>query len=416
MDFLSEYKKEIFLYFATRFLLFLVVVVFLNSGIFFDDIKFMMDSGAHPFQILTGEVFLHYPAENAAYAPLEPFLYTPFVSLFQSVNGVRMTTFMFEMLTFFLLIILSAKLTDINSGKKIILLYILLPITWIESILWAENEIISSFFLLLCIFFIIKDNEKLSSLTIGLSCIFSKIINAIMILPLVIKAKNKKIVLLFSIIPILIVYIPMFLNRRTTGTSNSFMFWITFGGDIGAITFQGLFHLIFGQNQYFSYLMFALMVFLYLSYCAYIYSTPKKINFLNVIIIVYLIYFLFGSNAIHPEYYLIILPVILLKLGLENLVNLKEIAIITTYSISLIACKIFYLLNHIFTYKSPDIQFINTVLNLHNQFIGNQFLFYEELFFLLVSLGISVRYIVFCLNTPSPKEELQREQALNLIV
>jgi hypothetical protein len=415
MTILSDYKKEIALYFATRFLVFFIVVFFLNSGIFFDDIKFMMASGSHPFQIITGDVLQNNPMENAAYSPLEPFLYAPFVFLIQTVNGVRMTTFVFEMLTFFLLLVVANKMTNLKDSKKIVMIYILLPITWIESILWAENEIISSFFLMLCVYFIVKDNEKFSSLTIGLAAIFSKIINVIMILPLVIKAKDKKMTLFLAVIPILIIYLPLVFNNKTTGTSSSFGFWINFGGDIGAITFQGLARLIFGQNRYISNFLFALMVLFYLAYCAYLYFKTEKINFLNAIIIVYLIYFLFGSNAIHPEYYLIIIPVILLKLGVENILSLKEIAIITLYSVSLILTKIFYLLNFVSTSSSTSYSFLSNVLNFHNQIIGNQFLVYEELFFLILSLGIGVRYIVFCLHTPASAEELQRVKDLNLI-
>ena len=399
LDPFISYKKEIGLYFLTRIALIWVLITYFNSTAFLDDIKILYYYGTHPLCLITGSFIEAAGTAFGAYSPLEPLIYAPFTAICNSLNGVRLATFTFEFLTLLMMILIGNKIIKEDTLHKIVLIYILIPLSWVESIVWVQDEILAALFLLVVLYFKLRDKEDLAALSLGLTCVCSKIIPLIIFVPLLLTANNKKRTFLLAILPVVAIYLPVNYNYRLLGIGSPFLAQIH--SNIGsALTIPYLFKLLTDSSIQWGVLAFILLSASFLAYYAYLfyrYRREDMPNFIDMLIVSFLIYFVLFFGAIHPEHYLFILPILLLRLAMLDKINIKETLLLLILSISSITWKVLHLGGFIYQnpayvsgYAAP-----NRFLEFHNNLIGNQFFKLEEIVFLVITLVIIIRYLIF---------------------
>ena len=398
---LLNYKKEIGSYFLTRIALIGVLITYFNSTAFLDDIHMLYYGGTHPLCLITGS-FIKAAGISFTYAPLEPLIYAPFTAICNSLNGVRLATFTFEFLTLLMMILIGNKIIKEDTLHKIVLIYILIPLSWVESIVWVQDEILAALFLLVVLYFKLKDKEDLAALSLGLTCVCSKIIPLIIFVPLLLTANNKKKTFLLTILPILAIYLPVNYNYRLLGIGSPFLAQIHSNIGPGSLSIPYLFKLILDSSIQWGVLCFFLLSASFLIYYAYLFHKYQKKNmpnFIDMSIVSFLICFVFFWQT-HPEYYIYILPILLLRLAMLDKINTKETLLLLILSISSITWKVLHLVGYISQnpayvsgYAAP-----NRFLEFHNNLIGNQFFKLEEIIFLVITLVIVIRYLIFFLK------------------
>jgi len=395
-----SYKKEIGLYFLTRIALIWVLITYFNSTAFLDDINILYYFGTHPLCLITGSFTEAASTVFGAYSPLQPLIYTPFIAICNSLNGVRLATFTFEFLTLLMMILIGDKIIKKETLHKMVLIYILIPLSWVENIVWAQDEILAALFLLVVLYFKLKDKEDLAALSLGLTCVCSKIIPLIIFVPLLLTANNKKRTFLLAILPIVAIYLPVNYNYRLLGIGSPFLAQIYSNIGGGALTIPYLFKLLTDSSIQWGVLAFILLSASFLAYYAYLfyrYQRKDMPNFIDMLIVSFLIYFVLFFGAIHPEHYIFIFPILLLRLAMLDKINIKETLLMVILSISSITWKVLHLIGYIYQnpayvsgYAAP-----NRFFELHSNLIGNQFFKLEEIIFLVITLVIIIRYLIF---------------------
>ena len=393
-----NYKKEIGLYFLTRIALIGVLITYFNSTAFLDDIHMLYYGGTHPLCLITGSL----AGISGTYAPLEPLIYAPFTAICNSLNGVRLATFTFEFLTLLMMILIGNKIIKEDTLHKIVLIYILIPLSWVESIVWAQDEILAALFLLVVLYFKLRDKEDLAALSLGLTCVCSKIIPLIIFVPLLLTANNKKKTILLTILPLVAIYLPINYNYKLLGIGSPFLAQIHLNMPVGSLSIPYLFKLLTDYPIQWSLLSFILVsasLLIYYAYLFYKYQKKDMPDFIDMSIVSFLICFVFFWQT-HPEYYIYILPILLLRLAMLDKINIKETLLLLILSISSITWKVLHLVGYISQnpayvsgYAAP-----NRFLEFHNNLIGNQFFKLEEIIFLVITLVIVIRYLIFFLK------------------
>jgi hypothetical protein len=395
---LLKFKKEIGIYLLTRIALIWVLIKYLDSAAFLDDIHFLYFYATHPLCLITGSFIEGAGVGAGAYAPLEPLILAPFTELINGINSIRLATFTFEFITLIMMIIIGNKIIKEDILHKTILIYILIPLSWVENIIWAQDEILSALFILIVLYFKLKNKDDLAALSLGLTCICAKIVPFIVFVPLLLTSRNKKRTFLLVVLPILAFLIPINMRYKLLGIENPFYLQIINGG-FYSLTIPYLFKLIFDTQINWGILAFILLsvsFFFYYSYLVYRYWQNNMPDFIDMSIISFLLYFVFFFGGIHPEHYIFILPVILLRLAMLDKINFKEIELLIILSISSITWKISALLD-ILAKNNIDLKgsvLPIEVLEAHNKWIGNRFFKLEQVILLTITLMLIFRYII----------------------
>lgn len=399
---LLNYKKEIGLYFLTRIALIWVWIKYLNPTALGGDISVYYYYGTHPLCLITGSFIEAAGTAFGAYSPLEPLIYAPFTAICNSLDGVRLATFTLELLTLLMMILIGNKIVKEDTLHKIVLIYILIPLTWVESIVWVQDEILAALFLLVVLYFKLEDKEDLAALSLGLTCVFSKIIPLIIFVPLLLTANNKKKTFLLTMLPILAVYLPVNYNYRLLEIGSPFLAQIHSNISAGSLSITYLFKLLTDFPIQWGVLSFILVSASLLIYYAYLfckYQSRDMPDFIDMLIVSFLIFFIFFWQT-RSEYYIYILPILLLRLGMLEKINIKEILLLLILSISSISWKISYQLNPICQYRTivSGHAASNRFFEFYCKLIGNQFFKLEEIIFLVITLVIIIRYLIFFLK------------------
>lgn len=398
VNIILKFKKEILFYLISRIILIWIIIRYLNSASFLDDIHSMYFFGVHPFCLITGS-FLGEGIIFGAYAPLEPFIYAPFISIANDINGVRLVAFIFEFLSLLMMIIIGNDIIKENILHKAIFIYVIVPLSWVLNIIWAQDEILAAFFLLTIIFFKMKEREDLAALLLGMACIFSKIILLIILIPLIMTSKDKIKSLILTIFPVLIIYVPINLWYSYLGFESPFLVQILSANSNYALTIPYLLRIISNFNINWGILAFALLsasFIIYYSYLAYRYKSKDMPNFIDMVLVSFLIYLIFSFASIHPEQYIFILPIIILRLAMLDRLNSVEVLLLFAISASSITWKGLAMLR----FLSENLTHVQAnaiphkALEIHNNLIGTQFFKSEEIIFLGLTILLILRYFL----------------------
>jgi hypothetical protein len=398
-----NYKKEIGLYLATRIALTWVWIKYLNPTALDGDISILYYYGTHPLCLITGSFTEGARTAFGAYAPLEPLIYAPFTAICNSLDGVRLAIFTLELLTLLMMILIGNKIVKEDTLHKIVLIYILIPLTWAESIVWVQDEILAALFLLVVLYFKLEDKEDLAALSLGLTCIFSKIIPLIIFVPLLLTANNKKKTFLLTMLPILAVYLPVNYNYGLLGIGSPFIAQMqSTNMCVGSLAIPYLFELIIDssiQRGVLSFLLISASLLSYYTWLLYKCRGKDVPNFIDMSVVSFLIFFIFFWQT-RSEYYIYLLPILLLRLGMLEKINIKETLLLLILSISSISWKISYQLNPICQYRTIVSEYAasNRFFEFYCNLIGNQFFKLEEIIFLVITLVIVIRYLIFFLK------------------
>jgi len=409
---LWKFRNEIMFYLVTRVALIFFIIKYMGSMSFLDDIKFMYLFGSNPICLMTGSFMESASILCGAYAPLEPFIYAPFVFITSDINGIRLAAFIFEFAVLIMMIIIGNNVITENILHKTVLIYIILPLSWVEDIIWAQDEILAALFLMIIIFLETIERQKLAAFFLGITCVFSKIVPFVVFVPLCLLSRDKIRTIILAIAPILAVYVPVNFWYNRIGIDNPTICQILAGNSNKGITIPYLLRTLSVPDilkdslnlqinwGVFAFVLLLISYVIYYVYLIYRYKKRDLPNIYDMILVSFFIYLVFSFAQIHPEQYIFILPIILLRLAILDRINLTEFFYLLTFSLSSILWKGIVMLRFLSANPSyiQESMLPHKILELHNNIIGNQFLKFEEFIVLSITLIVIVRYFIIFIN------------------
>ncbi len=245
------------------------------------------------------EIFNHINHKNlpAIYPPFMIFFNSIVVSISNSIKFYKFILFLFDILTFFIILLL---LNEAKINIKYGLCYFINPLTVIEIEWSGHNDIIMIFFFLLALYFLIKNKLIKSTFFYSIS-ILSKFIYLVFIKDFL---KNFKSFIVFSII-VLISYSFFLSNQKIFYSLDIYLKTWEFNGSIFKIL------KFFIKNNEITRLILLFLFGIYWSIINFkIKNIYKKLFFL-------IIGFILFSPTVHPWYGLWILPFICFNFYIE---------------------------------------------------------------------------------------------------
>ncbi len=411
---LSDYRIEIMAYLLTRIFLMATLSLFFSSGVFLEDINVIFYYATHPFSLITGSFAGGVETAFGAYSPLQPLFYFPFTLSGLGLDSIRLATFVFEFLTFLLMILMVDRHAKKGFAHKAAWLFVFVPLTWVMSIVWAQDETLAALFLLIIVYFKLEKKDDLAALFLGLACIASKIVPFIIFIPLLLTAKNKKRTSLLALLPILIIYIPVQLNYKLLGIGSPVLEHLSIVTlEHGSLSVVHPLKLIFGSMVNWNYISLVLMATSFIAYYFYLFRKYRKNeipDFIDMALVCFFIYFIFFYAMISPAHYIFIVALLLLRLAMIEKINTREALILLLLSASSISWKVVHLIS--VASKNPGFQefgVLNTLSRMHAGLVGTQFLAVEELALIFITLSVIFNYLLFFLCRYS-KEFLEKTQ------
>lgn len=368
------------------------------------DISALYFLGEHPFPlyILSINDLSRLAEGYAAYSPLESWIYAPFAILLNDLASVRLVSFASEFLILIMMITIGRSVVKEDELHKIVLIYILIPCTWIANILLAQDEVLIALFLLAITYLKLYSEEGFAAMMLGVAAVSSKMTILLALVPLILSSKEKIKVAAYALLPVFIIYMPVQLYIYLTHVKNPILAQMEFGP---SLTIN---HLIanFWHEGFESHSTTIFLAVVFCIYSLFVYKIgilKQEVNFMDMTIVVFLSYLVFYCGWIRPEHYSIILPVILLRLAMLDAINgINTFALFSLYT-SVAAWNLIYILREIVQYpallqQAVQIHFVNILINSHQLLIGNNHLRIEENALALICIAISMAFLIYFMN------------------
>ena len=396
---IQSYHWELLLYIGSRVFLILVMVLFLESGTFTEDIHFHYYFAKNPAAILTGDYQNVMPGLMGVHPPLYPFLLAPFATLIPNIDSLRIAFFFFEFLTLFAFIFLLNE--DRPNSRFFLLMFILNPLMWMPNVVWLQDEIITAFFLLVVIH-LRRKNETAAAFFLGFSLLFAKFFILLAFIPFILTALRKvraSLLILLGAVPFLLF---LAFNGYFSPSSPFSLFYSD--TPVSGINFLNLVLLVSNLNLKILFPLFAGSGLLI--YYGYSLRGLPSINcekFLRLCLYSYIIFFLFYPRT-EPEYFVIFFPLLLGYLHSRDYDKSKECVFLAMIGIAAWGWQASFALQQVANNVVADpSDIVLRILNMHDTLIGNEMLLLEQVLFVSIAVVILVRYIAYHLTERTNK-------------